>query len=244
MPCAYQPIRPVMSSMWANTRGSIFASNTASSCARELRRAAVRARQSRHVLRHVPGVLPGVALGVVAAVAAGGRIERVRGTLPSRRRARMKPLCGSKAFCQLAARRMNCAAISRCAHGARHLRDGPVVDRHTRASWKPPRLPRRSARSRAACTAPGRRRARSWRCAHHRRERRLGVEAADALQVGVGDHRHRVVADHAPGLLALVRPHRQHAVGAGLLRGDAASARCRWCAAAAAPASAADAAAR
>ena len=49
------------------------------------------------------------------------------------------------------------------AHRLRHARDASSHRRRTRASWRPPRPPRRSARSRAACTAPVRRRARSWR---------------------------------------------------------------------------------
>jgi hypothetical protein len=38
--------------------------------------------------------------------------------------------------------------------------------------------------------------------------------------IGVGDHRHGVIADHRPGFLAVELPDRQDAVGALLLRGD------------------------
>lgn len=54
----------------------------------------------------------------------------------------------------------------------------------------------------------------------HGIERFVGIEAADAFHEGVGNHRHGVVADHAPGFQAVERPDGQDAVGALAARGE------------------------
>ncbi len=43
----------------------------------------------------------------------------------------------------------------------------------------------------------------------HGGERLVGVEAADAFEIGVGDHRDRVIPDHRVGLVAGELPHGQ-----------------------------------
>ena len=50
--------------------------------------------------------------------------------------------------------------------------------------------------------------------------RPLGIEALDALQVGIDDDRHGVIADHAPGLVALQRPDRQQMIDALVVMGQ------------------------
>lgn len=54
----------------------------------------------------------------------------------------------------------------------------------------------------------------------HRRQRGIRVEPPDALQIGVGDHRSGVIADHRPRLAPLELPDGQDAVGTVVAAGD------------------------
>ena len=54
------------------------------------------------------------------------------------------------------------------------------------------------------------------RRALHRLEGPLAVDARNLLDDHVGEHRHGVIADHAPGLVAVERPHGQHALRAAV----------------------------
>ena len=158
----------------------------------------------------IPRVLPGIALGEVAAVPAA------RGSKGSRN----SPI-GKRALTKPSANRSCCASSLRaCRRSRRDVLRYPST-RAMRAMVQSSKAyssvfeaasPRgRPAHSRASCKR------RDRHTAHRSRsppshQRGLGVEAANPLHVGVGDHRHGVIADHAPGLDPLELPHRQDAV--------------------------------
>ncbi|MNS51199.1 hypothetical protein D3C72_838670 [compost metagenome] len=174
--------------------------------------------QTGNILRHVPRVLPGIAFGVVGAVAAGAGVERGAEAAIALARAHeagvlvegIAPVAGTLVE--------GCRHIG-LAHRLCHARDGPIiegvfqrlagrftffVDRHVAQLTV--------LRDAIVRTVVG--------GLHHRLQRLVRVETTDTLHVGIGDHRHRVVADHAPVFQAMERPHRQHAVGTVLMMGQ------------------------
>ncbi|MNV25616.1 hypothetical protein D3C71_1167180 [compost metagenome] len=180
--------------------------------------AAVCGGQPGHVLRHVPGILPGIAFGVVGAVAAGRGIERGAEAAVALARTHEAGV-GVEGVAPVAGARVEGGLHVLAAHGLGHACDGPVVEGVLQGlagglAFFIDRHPAQFAVLRDAvirAVVGG---------GHHGIQRLVRIETTDALEVGIGDHRHGVVADHAPGFLAVERPHRQHAVGAVVLVGE------------------------
>ncbi|MNV41187.1 hypothetical protein D3C71_1328150 [compost metagenome] len=180
--------------------------------------APVRGGQAGHIMRHIPRVLPGVAFGVIRAVTARARIERRAEAAITLARphetgvlvVRVAPIGGAL---------LELIGDLGVAHGLGHARDGPVVERILqrlagRFAFLIDRHPAQLAVLRDAIVRA------VIGGGHHRGQGLVLIEAADALEVGIGDHWHGVVADHAPRFLPMERPHRQHPVGAVVLVGE------------------------